>query len=72
MGTINDDKGCSVCTAGKENYTNYTSRVGRKPLKMVQYDYRHTDGELFSCVGRTLEACRLKRDAWLERKCVTL
>lgn len=51
-------------TAGQEQY---------EPFKMngkqfIQYDYRHTDGELFSCVKRTLELCRDSRDIWLRRK----
>ncbi|KAB3744528.1 DUF3873 domain-containing protein, partial [Phocaeicola vulgatus] len=31
-------------------------------------DYRHTDGELFSCVKPTLEECRRLRDEWLNLK----
>ena len=34
----------------------------------VQYDYRHTDGELFSCVKPTLDECRAARDKWLTAK----
>ncbi|MDE6083026.1 MAG: DUF3873 domain-containing protein, partial [Muribaculaceae bacterium] len=36
--------------------------------KRYQYDYRHTDGELFSCVAPTLTECRRKRDEWLSKK----
>ena len=32
------------------------------------YDYRHTDGELFSCVAPTLKECRQRRDEWLNKK----
>lgn len=28
-----------------------------------KYDYRHSDGELFSCVADTLKECRQRRDA---------
>jgi hypothetical protein len=35
---------------------------------LVSYDYRHTDGELFSCVKPTLEQCRANRDKWLKGK----
>ena len=49
---------------GCERSEEYTSN--RKTL--VQYDYRHTDGELFSCVKKTLEDCRASRDAWLQKK----
>lgn len=40
----------------------------RKSRKMCQYDYRHTNGELFSCTAPSLEAARAKRDAWLEER----
>lgn len=69
MGTINDNRGCSVCASGKENYTTFTA-MGRKSRGTVflQYDYRTPEGELFSCVGQSLEDCRQKRDKWLEKK----
>jgi hypothetical protein len=34
----------------------------------VDYMAAHTDGELFSTIGRTLEECREKRDTWLQKK----
>lgn len=49
---------------GLEQYEEYTSRVTKKPL--VQYDYRHIDGKLFSCVRPTLEQCRAARDEWIK------
>ena len=63
MGTINDNRGCSVCEAGKENYTTFSTRLGRKQVKRVQYDYRPPEGDLFACVGQSLDDCRRKRDA---------
>ena len=36
--------------------------------RRYQYDYRHSDGELFSCVAPTLTECRRKRDEWLKKK----
>lgn len=33
----------------------------------VQYDYRHTDGSLFTCVKKTLKECRQKRDEWIQK-----
>lgn len=33
-----------------------------------QYDYRHTDMELFSTVAKTLDEYRRRRDEWIERK----
>ncbi len=44
-------------------YTGYPPR-----RKHYQYDYRHTDGELFSCVAGTLKECRQRRDEWLNKK----
>lgn len=52
---------------GQEQYETFTMRLGRKPKRRVQYDYRHTNGRLFSCVRPTLEACRAARDAWLAK-----
>ena len=65
MGTINDNRGCSACEAGKENYTTFSTRLGRKQVKRVQYDYRTPEGDLFACVGQSLDDCRRKRDEWL-------
>ncbi|MEW5952598.1 MAG: DUF3873 family protein [Bacillota bacterium] len=48
--------------AGQEQHETF--KHGRR--KYVQYDYRHTNGELFSCVKPNLEACRQARDAWLK------
>jgi hypothetical protein len=65
------EKGVSTTKApGQEQYKIFTrnARVGRKPKTFCQYDYRHTNGELFSCVKPTLEACREARDAWLEER----
>ena len=64
MGTINDNRGCSVCEAGKENYTTFSTRLGRKQVKREQYDYRTPEGDLFA-VGQSLDDCRRKRDEWL-------
>ncbi len=68
MTTMNDNNGCSICTEGSENYETFSTRIGRKRVKRVQYDYRHTDGELFSCIAGTLEECRERRDKWLNAK----
>lgn len=32
------------------------------------YEYRHTDGELFSAIAPTLELCRQWRDEWLAER----
>jgi hypothetical protein len=63
--TIN---GVGTCTQlGTEKYENFY--IGRRPRKaMIQYDSRHTDGELFSTVAPALEQCREKRNLWLNKK----
>ena len=49
--TIN---GVSTCqSAGTENYEKFQTGIGRRKRTLVQYDYRHMDGELFSCVKPT-------------------
>lgn len=60
--------GCSVCQPGQENYTTFEAKVGRKQVERVQYDYRMESGELFSCIGSSLDSCRAKRDLWLSKK----
>ena len=64
--TIN---GISTCTmAGAEKHERFLASLGRHRRTLVQYDYRHTDGELFSCVKPTLDECRMERDKWLTAK----
>lgn len=63
-----DVNGCSTCSVGQEQYETYTQKIGRKIYKMIQYDYRHTDGELFSCCAPSLEEAKARRDKWLEMK----
>ena len=63
--------GVSTTTApGQEQYAYFHAprRPGKPPVKRVQYDYRDTDGKLFSCCADTLEDARAKRDNWLARK----
>lgn len=58
--------GVSVCPTGEERHEYFTLSLSpRRKKRLCQYDYRHTDGELFSCVAPTLEECRAKRDIWL-------
>lgn len=65
-----DINGCSTCPTGCENWEEYTYKSGRKIYNLVQYDYRHTDGELFSCVAPTLDDARARRDKWLANKSI--
>lgn len=57
--------GVSVCATGQENYEHFEARRGKW---FYQYDYRHTDGELFSVVLPTLDKCREQRDEWVADK----
>lgn len=65
--SINDCNGCSVCEAGKENYIKFHP-AHRLKQTYYQYDYRHSDGNLFSVVAPTLKECRNRRDEWLKKK----
>ncbi len=51
---------------GQEQHETFKSSITRKTA--VQYDYRHTDGELFSCVKSTLQACRQAKENWISKK----
>ena len=57
-------------TPGQEQYEyfNTPKRLGKPSQKRCQYDYRHTDGELFSCIAPSLVAARERRDQWLSNK----
>lgn len=61
-----DRNGCSTCERGQEQWDEYYSSALR--AYRVQYDYRTPDGRLFSCIGKTLEDCRRRRDAWLAQQ----
>ena len=65
--TINGSKHLPT-EAGTEKYERFQLGIGRRKRTLVQYDYRHTDGELFSCVKPTLDECRAARDKWLTAK----
>ncbi len=49
---------------GSEQYEEFEYRH----TKMIQYDYRHTDGTLFSGIHNTLKGARKARDLWLTNK----
>ena len=51
---------------GQEQY-EYFKHAGRQ-VKYCAYDYRHTDGKLFSCVAPSLEIARKRKDKWLQDK----
>jgi hypothetical protein len=53
-------------TPGQEQYEYYKCSITKK--RRCQYDYRHHDGKLFSCIKLTLDDCRAARDKWLENR----
>ena len=67
MATKLTTNGVSTTTIpGTEQYEVFY--IGyRHRSKRYQYDYRHTDGELFSYVAPTLTECRRKRVGWSEK-----
>ncbi len=54
-------------TPGEEKFVKFRLGAFRGQI-YFQYDYRHTDGELFSTVAPTLDECRRRRDEWLAKK----
>ncbi len=55
--------GVLVYPMGEERHEYFTPAFARRTKKrFCQYDYRHMDGELFSCVAPTLAECRRRRD----------
>lgn len=60
--------GVSITQApGEEKFVKYRP-VAFKGCIFYQYDYRHTDGELFSTVDKTLAECRYRQGKWIEKK----
>jgi len=51
---------------GAEQWESF-SPAHRRNQTFVQYDYRHSSGELFSCVAPSLEEARRKRNRWAEQ-----
>ena len=57
-----DLNGCSTCQIGQEVYTPFIAK-GRQ---YIQYDFRNSQGKLFSCVAGSLSHARQKRDKWMD------
>lgn len=53
-----DLNGCSTCQPGQEQYESWGK-------ELVQYKYRTISGKLFTCVAKSLESARQRRDNWL-------
>ena len=59
--TLNPAGLCNGC----EQSESFCLLGGRE---LIQYDYRHTDGELFCTIAIDLKDARVKRDRWLDKK----
>ena len=66
METLSKNGISTLNKEGEENYTTFYP--SHRPMELFyQYDYRHSNGKLFSCVARTLKQCRDKKDKWIVR-----
>ena len=60
MQSLNKNGVSITQTPGEEKFVKYRSGAF-KGRTFYQYDFRHTDGELFSTVAKTLAECRHRR-----------
>ena len=67
MQSLNKNGVSITQTPGEEKYVKCCLGAFRGQI-YYQYAYRHTDGELFSTLAKTLDECRRQRDKWLEKK----
>ena len=67
MQSLNKNGVSITQTSGEEKFVKCCLGAFRGQI-YFQYDYRHTDGELFSTVAKTLAECRCKRDEWIAKK----
>ena len=67
MQSLNKNGVSITQTQGEEKFVKCRLGAFRGQI-YYQYDYRHTDGELFSTVAKTLDECRRQRDKWIEKK----
>ena len=67
MQTLTNNGVSITQTPGKEKFVKCLLGVLGGHI-YFQYDDRHTDGELFSTVAKTLDECRRRRDGWIAKK----
>ena len=67
MQSLNKNGVSITQTPGEEKFVKCCLGAFRGQI-YYQYDYRHTDGELFSTVAKTLDECRRRRDEWIAKK----
>lgn len=71
MESLNKNGVSITQTPGEEKYIECCLGAFRTQI-YIQYDYRHTNGKLFSIVAKTLEICRKRRDEWLKKQATTV
>ena len=67
MQSLNKNGVSITQTPGEEKFVKCRLGAFRGQI-YYQYDYRHTDGELFRTVAKTLEEWRRRRDECIEKK----
>ena len=67
MQSLNKNGVSITQTPGEEKFVKCRLGAFRGQI-YYQYDYRHTDGELFACVKPTLDECRTAKNKWLNAK----
>ena len=67
MQSLNKNGVSITQTPREEKFVKFRSGAF-KGRTFYQYDYRHTDMELFSTVAKTLDECRRRRDEWVAKK----
>lgn len=65
MESLNKNGVSITQTPGEEKYLQCCLGAFRGQI-YYQYDYRHTNNNLFSTLAKTLEECRRQRDEWLK------
>ncbi len=71
MESLNKNGVSITQTPGEEKYIECCLGAFRGQI-YIQYDYRHTNGKLFSTVAKTLEICRQRWDEWLKKQATTV
>jgi hypothetical protein len=59
-----DQRGCSTCPSGAEQYERFYLTVKGKKQYYYQFEYRHVNGNLFVTTKPTLAECKAARDTW--------
>lgn len=67
MQSLNENGVSITRTPGEENFVKCCLSAFKRQT-FYQYDYCHTDGELFSTVAKTLDEYRRRRDGWIAKK----